>query len=157
MRTHAKALILPAVVLVLLSTGLGLGLAFRPEGWGTWFTWVLVGLFVVLVLWACVLPFLRWWTDTYTVTDRRIVTRKGILNRTGHDVPLRRINNVNYEKSITDRLLGCGTLILETAAGQPLVLPDVPRVESVHRSINDLLFAQGGPVLEDGTAAHHDD
>ena len=55
-------------------------------------------------------------------------------------LPLRRINNVNYERSLTDRMLGCGTLILETAAGQPLLLPDVPDVERVHVTITELLF-----------------
>ena len=56
-------------------------------------------------------------------------------------MPLRRINNVNYERSLTDRMLGCGTLILETAAGQPLTLPDVPKVERVHVAITELLFS----------------
>ncbi len=37
-------------------------------------------------------------------------------------------------------MLGCGTLILETAAGQPLLLPDVPDVERVHVTITELLF-----------------
>ena len=80
-------------------------------------------------------------TSTYTITDRRIITRKGIINKVGHDLPLRRINNVNYERSLTDRMLGCGTLILETAAGQPLILHDVPKVERVHVAITELLFA----------------
>ena len=95
--------------------------------------------FAVLLL--VLLPFLRWLTSTYTITDRRIITRKGIINKVGHDLPLRRINNVNYERSLTDRMLGCGTLILETAAGQPLTLPDVPKVERVHVAITELLFS----------------
>ena len=37
-------------------------------------------------------------------------------------------------------MVGCGTLIFETAAGQPLHLPDVPEVEKVHVQITELLF-----------------
>lgn len=142
-RTHAKALLGPAAALILLGAALGIAIALFPPAWQPLATYIAIGVFVVLVIWLVLVPFLRWRTSTYTITDRRIITRKGILNKIGHDLPLRRINNVNYEKSITDRVLGCGTLVLETAAGQPLMLPDVPGVEGVHRTIADLLFAEG--------------
>lgn len=141
MRTHAKVLIIPALVLILLAALLGFAIAFIPPDLQPWASYAAVAVFVILFVWLVLLPFLRWVTSTYTITDRRIITRKGIINKVGHDLPLRRINNVNYERSLTDRMLGCGTLILETAAGQPLVLPDVPQVERVHVIITELLFA----------------
>lgn len=143
MRTHVKALFLPVLALIVFTAALGLGLAALPPSWAPWGTWAVVAGYALLVIWIVVVPFMRWLTATYTITDRRIVTRKGILNKTGHDLPLRRINNVNHERSLTDRMLGCGTLVLETAAGQPLVMPDVPQVEKVHVLINELLFADG--------------
>ncbi len=157
MHTHAKALIWPVVALVVFSAALGVGIALLPPSSQPWGTWVAVGVFVVLVIWVVLIPFLRWLTSTYTVTDRRIITRRGILNKTGHDLPLRRINNVNYERSLTDRILGCGTLVLETAAGQPLVLHDLPKVERVHVVINNLLFQRGGERMENGEPSHWDD
>lgn len=147
--THGKALIWPVVALVLLGAALGGGIALLPPSTEPWGIWAAVGLFVVLVIWLVLLPFLRWITTTYTVTDRRIITRRGILNKTGHDLPLRRINNVNYERSLTDRILGCGTLVLETAAGQPLVLHDLPGVEKVHVTINNLLFHRDDGFAQD--------
>lgn len=141
MRTHAKVLFWPIIILILLAAALGLGIAFFPPAWQPWANYALIALFVILVVWLVLAPVLRWSSSTYTITDRRIITRKGVLNRTGHDLPLRRINNVNYERSITDRMLGCGTLIFETAAGQPLTLPDVPHVEQVHVTVTELLFA----------------
>ncbi|NLE97357.1 MAG: PH domain-containing protein [Propionibacterium sp.] len=143
LRTHAKVLIWPAIILILLGAAVGAGLAFMPPDWNPIGTWVLVGVAVILFIWLVALPWLRWWTSQFAVTDRRIITRHGIINRKGHDVPLRRINNVNYDRDVIDRLLGCGTLTLETAAGQPLVLPDVPDVERVHVQITDLLFQMG--------------
>lgn len=139
-RTHGKALIWPVVALIVFTAAFGLGVAAIPADWNPWGTWALVAIYVVLLVWLVVLPFLRWFTSTYTITSRRVITRKGILNKVGHDLPLRRINNVNSERSLSDRIFGCGTLILETAAGQPLVLPDVPRVQEVHLIINELLF-----------------
>ena len=140
-RTHAKQLIAPAIILIAIAAALGLAIAFFPLEWQPWATYVTVAVAVILFLWLVLAPFLRWLTSTYTITTHRIITRKGIINKTGHDLPLRRINNVNYERSLTDRILGCGTLVLETAAGQPLVLPDVPKVERVHVVITELLFA----------------
>lgn len=140
MHTHVKALLGPALILILLGAGLGASIAMVPPEWQPWPTYVAVAVALVLFLFLVLIPFLRWVTSSYTITDRRIITRRGIINKLGHDLPLRRINNVNYERSLTDRMLGCGTLILETAAGQPLRLPDVPDVEQVHVTITELLF-----------------
>ena len=59
---------------------------------------------------------------------------------------------MRYERDLVDRILGCGTLVLETAAEQPLVLPDLPRIESVHVQITDILFGDlnaENPVHDD--------
>ena len=142
MHTHVKALIGPALILILLGAGVGVAFALLPPEWQPWGPLAVAGLALVLVLFLVLIPFLRWVTSSYTITDRRIITRRGIINRLGHDLPLRRINNVNYERSLTDRMLGCGTLILETAAGEPLRLHDVPDVERVHVTITELLFSE---------------
>lgn len=143
LRTHVKELFWPVIVLIVLGVGIGVGIALMPADWNPIGTYVLIGVGVLALLWFFLSPWLRWFTSTFAVTDRRIITRHGIINRKGHDVPLRRINNVNYDRDIIDRLLGCGTLTLETAAGQPLVLPDVPDVERVHVQITELLFDVG--------------
>jgi uncharacterized membrane protein YdbT with pleckstrin-like domain len=87
------------------------------------------------------LPFLRWRTTTYTITNRRLITRSGILNKIGKDLPLNRINEVSYERSLIDRMLGCGSLIVQTAAEDgTIVLHDVPDVEHVNLQMTQLLF-----------------
>lgn len=97
----------------------------------------------VLLVPVTLLPWWRWGTTTFTVTNRRIITRKGILHRTGSDIPLLSISNVSYERSLTDRMFGCGTLILQTSAEVPVTLDDIPDVERVHVEIADLLFQMG--------------
>ncbi|XCB30998.1 PH domain-containing protein [Arcanobacterium hippocoleae] len=85
-------------------------------------------------------PWLKWHTSTYTVTNRRIITRRGIISKTGHDIPLSRISNVAYEYDFIDRIFGCGTLVLETSADDPLELRDVPKAEELHVQLTELLF-----------------
>jgi uncharacterized membrane protein YdbT with pleckstrin-like domain len=146
LRTHAKALIVPAIVLVLVAVVTGLAIGLLPLTWQPVANWVVIALALLVVFSWVVLPFLRWMTSTYTFTNRRIITRRGIITQTGHDLPLTRIVNVAYQRGVVDRMLGCGTLILTTAADMPVTLEDIPDVERVHVMMTELLF--GG---ENGT------
>ena len=139
-RTHVKALFVPALVLI-VTAGVGGYLSSLPDdNRKIWLIviWVIAGgLIAVYSLW----PFLVWFTTTYTVTDRRLTTHKGVITRTGHDIPLARISDVSYEKGLTDRILGCGTLVITDASEQGRVeLHDVPRVQKLQLQLSDLLF-----------------
>lgn len=151
-RTHAKALVPPALALVLIGAAVGAGAALIPSGARPAGQLAVALLGVVLGIWWAALPYLRWRTTTYTLTNRRLITRAGIFNKTGKDVPLNRINEVSSQRSLLDRIFGCGTLNIQTAAeAGTVVLSDVPDVEHVHDEINALLFGTGAsPSLEPG-------
>lgn len=140
LRTQGKALVGPVLVLLVTAVLIGVAVAAAPPEWQPWANWGLFGLGGLVVIGWVVLPYLRWLTTTYTLTDRRIITRRGIINKTGHDLPLSRINNVAYDRSLLDRMLGCGTLQLTTAAEAPVSLHDIPDVERVHVVMTELLF-----------------
>jgi membrane protein YdbS with pleckstrin-like domain len=149
-RGHGKALIWPVAVFFLVIGLVITALMLIPND-----TRVASGAAVVAVPLLIVLslvPFLRWMTSTYTVTNRRLITRQGILARTGRDIPLFRINDVAYEKGVLDRLLGCGTLIISDATEKAgVVLPDIPHVEQVQLQISELLFANDDGNDDDGS------
>jgi membrane protein YdbS with pleckstrin-like domain len=101
----------------------------------------------------CILtyPLLRWRTTRYELTTRRMRLRIGVVARNGSDIPLSRITDVSFRKSPLDRLLGCGTLVVE-AAGEhaEIVLRQVPHVERVSATLFQLaederLRASAGP------------
>ena len=151
-RTHVKALLLPALVLIVIAAAAGF-LTTLPSGDPrdvlVLTIWVVA---LLLVLWLVVRPFLGWLTTTYTVTNRRLITRTGILNRRGHDIPLARISDVAYEHGLVDRVLGCGTLIVSDASEQGRVeLHDIPQVEQVQLKISDQLFDPDMHRADDGT------
>ncbi|MDR3070740.1 MAG: PH domain-containing protein [Propionibacteriaceae bacterium] len=145
LHTHAKALFLPVAVLLLTSTALGFVIALTPAEWRPTATYIETAVALLVFAAWVLLPFLRWLTTTYTFTDRRIITRSGILTKRGHDLPLSRINNVAYERDLLDRILGCGTLVLTTAAEAPVVLSDIPNVEDAHVMMTELLFGSDNP------------
>jgi uncharacterized membrane protein YdbT with pleckstrin-like domain len=142
-RTHGKALFLPAIALIALGAAVGFGTALMPAEFTPIGQYVVIIIAIVLAIWWCLAPFLRWWNTTYTVTNRRLITRTGILNKTGKDLPLARINDVSYERSLTDRMLGCGTLNIQTAADAGVItLDDIPDVQQVHVIMSELLFGE---------------
>lgn len=142
-RTHAKKLVLPAVVLILLAAAVGFGCAVLPAGVSPVGQYVVIIIGLVLFCWWCLVPFLRWRTTTYTITNRRLITRSGILTKNGTDLPLIRINDVSYDRSLSDRILGCGTLNIQTAGENGTIsLEDVPEVERVHVIMSELLFGE---------------
>ncbi|WGL51545.1 PH domain-containing protein [Nocardioides sp. BP30] len=136
-RTHPKALIGPVLALVVL---LAIGVVdqvFTEAHPLQLVVWVLVLLGIV---WFCVRPLLQWLATTYTITNRRLITRRGVLTRRGHDIPLSRISDVEYEMDLIDRMLGCGTLMISDASTDgEVTLSDIPHVETVQRRLNDLL------------------
>ncbi len=140
LRTHIKALIPHIVANIVIVVAAVLAYVYLPLDWRPTSGWVILAVTITLVLIFGVWPWLNWVTSTYTVTNRRLITRTGVLTKTGHDIPLTRISDVASEHSLLDRFFGCGTLILQTSASDPLYLNDIPKVEKVHVMLTDLLF-----------------
>ena len=145
-RQHPKALFGPILALVVL---LAIGVAVQVilgdgDGakWGSRIVWVLC---VLGILWFTVRPFLNWLTTVHGVTDRRLITRRGIITRRGHDIPLARISDIQMEINLIDRPFGCGTLVITDASTFGEVrLNDIPHVEATQRQVNELLHAIHG-------------
>ncbi|MDU0348887.1 PH domain-containing protein [Actinomyces sp. MRS3W] len=141
MRTHPKVLLWRILIfMALLIIGAVITVLIPDADWRGGALIALWALVLVAIVPIFFIPWLRWRTTTYTVTSKRVITRSGIFNKVGHDLPLSRISDVQQERSITDRMFGCGSLSLQTSADEPLVLVDVPDVEMVQVEISNLLF-----------------
>ena len=147
-RTHVKALVVPALVLIVTAGVAGYALAQIDNDI---VRYVIGAVALLVVLRWTIWPFLQWMTATYTVTNRRLTTHTGVLTRSGHDIQLTRISDVSYEKQLLDRILGCGTLVISDASELGIRLPDVPRVEERQKVIADLLFHGTGQQRDDRT------
>ncbi|CAN5629177.1 hypothetical protein BH10ACT3_BH10ACT3_19140 [soil metagenome] len=76
------------------------------------------GFGVVLVIVALLYFLQRWiaWISTnFVVTNDRCIYREGIISKRGIEIPLARINTVFFNQGIIDRMVGAGTLTIESA------------------------------------------
>ena len=138
---HWKTVLLPFVLLVAVVVVAAVLLAVIPHNRLQADERIAVGVvaLVVAMIWTGV-PFLRWRTTTYELTNRRLRLRKGILSRTGRDFPLIRISDVSFSQGVLDRVLGCGRLVVESPGehGQ-LVLTEIPEVKRVQALLFQLV------------------
>jgi uncharacterized membrane protein YdbT with pleckstrin-like domain len=142
---HWKRLAWPVLILI-VTTGLasfGLGVVAQTP-WDHTAKNVIGGvigaIWLIAVGWLTLWPFLGWLTTHFVITDRRVMFRHGLLTRTGIDIPLARINSVEFRHGLLDRILRTGTLIVESAAHDPLEYYDIPRVEQVHSLLYHEVF-----------------
>jgi uncharacterized membrane protein YdbT with pleckstrin-like domain len=77
-------------------------------------TWIVV---LLLLAWAgwLVLKYFQWTMTYFVVTDRRVIYRTGVLSKRGVEIPLERINNINFHQRLIDRVIGAGDLDIESA------------------------------------------
>lgn len=76
--------------------------------------WVYIVLLVVWALWLA-REYLQWRFTYFGVTDQRVVFRTGMLAKHGVEIPLERINNINFNQNIWNRVIGAGDLEIESA------------------------------------------
>lgn len=72
---------------------------------------------VVTLAWIALalLPALRWYFTLFLLTSDRLITRSGIVAKQSREIPLERINDVAFNQSVLDRVLGAGDLLVESA------------------------------------------
>ncbi len=76
---------------------------------------VFVVVLVVLAL-TLLIGFLKRWATTYTITNRRLNIKRGIFSREVQETRLERVQNVNYNQSVYQRLMQIGDVDFDTAA-----------------------------------------
>ncbi len=61
--------------------------------------------------------FIKRVATSYTITNRRLHIKRGIVSRTIQETRLERVQNVNYQQSVLQRMLQIGNVDFDTAAG----------------------------------------
>lgn len=111
-RPHWRVLFLPLLWLV---AGVAvIALSF------SWFSGNTVPLIIAAVVVVALIPLsihrmIKWWYTSYVLTNERLITRSGIVSRSGIEIPLENITNVLFEQNMVERILKSGDLLVESA------------------------------------------
>lgn len=91
---------------------------------------------------------LEWVNRVYVLTDRRIITRSGVLRVNVYEAPLRRIQHTSVFVRIRERVFGLGTIGFATAGSDVFdtfwVMVRQPFV--VHRVVTETIRRYGSPM-----------
>jgi uncharacterized membrane protein YdbT with pleckstrin-like domain len=141
MHEHPKHLLMAALICLAAVIGLVVVLAIAPQsGAFDWLDTLGWAAFALVVVVFGVFPFAEWRSRTYTITNERIATRRGVLRRSGRDIPLDRINDVSFDQGIVDRMTKAGTLKISSASEHGrIVFRDIPQIHEVTKTLNQLV------------------
>jgi putative membrane protein len=81
------------------------------SGWG-----IAIAVFAAIFAISLLVGFVRRWATLYTISDRRLYIRRGLLSRTEQHATLDRVQNVEANQSLFERVLHIGTVDFDTAA-----------------------------------------
>ena len=110
--------------------------------------YVVIALLVVAALWL-IGRYSKWVTTNFVITSQRLIFRQGVIAKSGIEIPLERVNNVNFNQSIFERMLGAGDLLIESGGedGQQR-FTDIRHPDQVqnlvHAQMEGLAMRRGG-------------
>ena len=105
MRTHFKAILGNTLAeLILIIVGI-FASVYLPTEWAPYSYEIVWAIVIVATFPIFIMPFIRWFTTTFTLTTKRIITRHGIINKKGHDLPITRISDVAMDRDFIDRMV----------------------------------------------------
>lgn len=105
-----------------------------------WVIWVLLALHLI---WSAV----NWAVDYFVVTSHRMMLTSGLFTRKVDMMPLGKVTDMSFQRSLAGRIFGYGEFVVESA-GQDQALRNVtflPYPERLYRDVCDMLWPAKPP------------
>jgi uncharacterized membrane protein YdbT with pleckstrin-like domain len=82
-----------------------------------------------------------WWITRYVITDERVMLIEGLISRRVRAVPLSKVTHTDYRRTLSGRLLGYGTISLDSAGTHDGLreLTSIPKPDQVYRLVMSLV------------------
>jgi uncharacterized membrane protein YdbT with pleckstrin-like domain len=99
---------------------------------------VVIAVAVIGVALTLLAGFIKRVTTHYTITNRRLRIQRGLISREIQETRLERVQNVNYNQSILQRVLQIGDVDFDTAGSDDynFIFAGVAQPEEVVRSVD---------------------
>jgi uncharacterized membrane protein YdbT with pleckstrin-like domain len=139
-----KRVLLPTLIVVVIVIA---GALVRPPGsLGNlrWFALLalLLGLFVYLDI-----HYIMWRAETYTITDERVLLRRGVIGKFSRSIGLARVQDVSTSQSLIGRVFDFGTVEIESAGKDGAeILTYVPDPQHFRNVLFERLHGSNAPT-----------
>jgi uncharacterized membrane protein YdbT with pleckstrin-like domain len=131
-----------AALAVSIALGIVIRVALDEGNTRKYLGYIALAAIVVSAIWL-IIRYLKWVTTNFVITNDRVIFRQGVLAKSGIEIPLDRVNNVNFNQSIFERMLGAGDLLIESGGedGQQR-FTDVRKPQNVQNLIHSQVEAK---------------
>jgi uncharacterized membrane protein YdbT with pleckstrin-like domain len=139
-----KRVLLPTVVVLAIVIA---GALVRPTGQLGDLRWfvllaLLLGLFVYLDV-----QYIIWRSETYTITDERVLLRRGVIGKFSRSIGLARVQDVSTSQNVLGRIFDFGTVEIESAGKDGAeVLTYVPDPQHFRNVLFERLHGSSAPT-----------
>jgi uncharacterized membrane protein YdbT with pleckstrin-like domain len=96
-----------------------------------------------------------WWIERIVITDKRVMLAEGIITHKVGMMPLGKVTDLTFERTLDGRMFGYGTIVVESA-GQIQALNRIdylPRPEEIYEALSELVFGEKGKTRATGMLA----
>jgi membrane protein YdbS with pleckstrin-like domain len=148
-RKHPAVLMVPVLLVLaglIIAGVLSNTVADQAGALVSWIWWIWLGLLAWFV-WKVA----EWSVEYFVITNQRMLLTSGIITHKVAMMPLAKVTDMSFERSINGRLLGYGQFVLESA-GQDQALRTVnylPYPEQLYLEVCDMIFPPKPPPTEE--------
>jgi uncharacterized membrane protein YdbT with pleckstrin-like domain len=96
-----------------------------------------------------------WWVERIVITDKRVMLAQGIITHNVGMMPLSKVTDLTFRRTLGGRMFGYGTIVVESA-GQIQALNEIdylPRPEEIYEALSELVFGEKGKTRATGMLA----
>lgn len=98
---------------------------------------------------------IQWWIERIVITDKRVMISQGIIVHNVGMMPLGKVTDLTFRRTLGGRMFGYGTVIVESA-GQIQALNTIrymPQPEEIYEALSELVFGDKGKTRASGMLA----
>lgn len=143
-RRHAIVLVRPVMYwLGALVAGTAIGFLISPRTSDS-LADSIAGWLVLAFSAYCLVKVVQWWMARYVITDQRVLLIEGVLNVKVSAIPLAKVTDTTFSRSMSGRIFGYGDLLLDSPGEQPGIstLTCLPRPDELYRLIASLVVGR---------------
>ena len=93
---------------------------------------LIVGIFIFISM------YIEKWTTERALTNKRLVIKRGLISRQTEEMSFNRIEEVNLNQSILQRLLGSGNIRVTGTGSGEVVMKNIDDPLAVQKKLNEV-------------------